>query len=399
MHQWLRDGAVNASHPRFFGLFQPPAGPDAVTADALVALHDPSLALGAAAPLAVALEAHVLRALAARIGWTASLHATFTTGGAEANLTALLLALGRRFPAVRDDGVASLAARPRLYVTAETHASVLRAAQVAGLGRSACREVRCDRAFRMDLRALREAVREDRAAGWAPFFVAATAGTTSCGAVDPVRALSVFARAEDLWLHVDGAFGATALLAPNVAPALDGVAGADSLTWDAHKWLGSAQGAGMLFSPHEHLAAQVFGVDAPYLPGGAHPWSTTLQWSRRAAGAKVFALLASTGWAGMAARVERCVALGQRLRARLLDDGATVFGEGPLPVVAFATPAMRRGAADPARVAARLRREGVAFVTDTRVAGRFPALRACVANPSTADADVDALAEAVRANR
>lgn len=345
--------------------------------------------------MAVEVERHVLRALAARAGWTDEPHATFTTGGAEANLTAVLFALARVFPQSVEDGVASLPARPVVYRSAEAHGSVVRAVQVAGLGRRACRVVDCDRSLRMDLRALRRAIADDRAHGRRPMMVVATAGTTSTGAIDPLSPLADLAAEEDLWLHVDGAWGAGALLSPSLAPCLDGVARADSLTWDAHKWLGAAQGAGMFFSPHASLARSVFEVEAPYLPGGDHPYATTLQWSRRASGLKVFALLAAEGWDGVARRVERCAALGERLRVSLRAKGWTLYGEGPLPVVCFASEAMRRGKVSPAKEAARLRREGVAWVSDTRVAGRWPALRACVANPDTTDADVDALVEAL----
>lgn len=345
--------------------------------------------------MAVEVERHVLRALAARVGWTADPHATFTTGGAEANLTAVLFALARAFPSSVEEGVGSLAARPVVYRSAEAHGSVVRAVQVAGLGRSACRAVACDRGLRMDLRALRRAIADDRAHGRHPMMIVATAGSTSTGAIDPLPALADLAAAEDLWLHVDGAWGAGALLSPTLGACLDGVARADSLTWDAHKWLGVAQGAGMFFSPHAGLARAVFTVEAPYLPGGEHPYATTIQWSRRASGLKVFGLLASEGWGGLARRVERCAAMGERLRGGLRARGWTLFGEGPLPVVCFASEAMRRGRVAAAKEAARLRREGAGWLSDTRVAGRWPALRACVANPATTEEDIDALVAAV----
>lgn len=345
--------------------------------------------------MAVEIERHVLRALAARVGWTGDPHATFTTGGAEANLTAVLFALARAFPQSVHDGVASLGVSPVVYRSAEAHGSVVRAVQVAGLGRSACRVVACDRSLRMDLRALRRCLADDRAQGRRPLMIVATAGTTSTGAIDPLPALADLAAEEDLWLHVDGAWGAGALLSPSLAGCLDGVSRADSLTWDAHKWLGAAQGAGMFFSPHASLARAVFEVEVSYLPGGDHPYATTLQWSRRASGLKVFALLAAEGWDGVARRIERCVALGERLRSSLRAKGWTLYGEGPLPVVCFASEAMRRGRVVAAKEAARLRREGVAWVSDTRVADRWPALRACVANPATTEGDIDALVAAL----
>jgi aromatic-L-amino-acid/L-tryptophan decarboxylase len=395
LHGWLGGYALEAAHPRHYGLFQPRVDPGGVAVEALVAMHNPSLAVWGAAPMAVELERHVLRALAAKVGWVDAPHATFTTGGAEANLTAVLFALARAFPRSVEEGVASIAAPPVVYRSAEAHGSVDRAAQVAGLGRAGCRAIACDRALRMDVRALRRAIADDRARGRSPLMIVATAGTTSTGSIDPLGALADLAAAEGLWLHVDGAWGAGALLSPALRGCLDGVARADSLTWDAHKWLGVAQGAGMFFSPHAGLARAVFAVDAPYLPGGDHPYATTLQWSRRAGGLKVFGLLAAEGWAGLARRVERCAALGERLREGLRARGWRLFGGGPLPVVCFASEAMRRGRAVPAKEAARLRREGVGWLSDTRVADRWCALRACVANPATTEADIDALLDAL----
>jgi glutamate/tyrosine decarboxylase-like PLP-dependent enzyme len=395
LHRWLSTYALEAAHPRHYGLFQPRVDPGGVAVEALVAMHNPSLAVWGAAPMAVELERHVLRALAALVGWTSEPHATFTTGGAEANLTAVLFALARAFPESVEEGVASLPARPVVYRSAEAHGSVLRAVQIAGLGRSGCREIACDRSFRMDLRALRRAIADDRSQGRRPMMIVATAGSTSTGAIDPLVPLAELAAAEGLWLHVDGAWGAGALLSPSLRQCLEGVERADSLTWDAHKWLGVAQGAGMFFSPHAALAKAVFTVDAPYLPGGDHPYATTIQWSRRASGLKVFGLLAAEGWDGLAMRVERCAALGERLRSALRARGWTLYGEGPLPVVCFASEAMRRGKVVAAKEAARLRREGAGWVSDTRVAGRWPALRACVANPSTTEEDIDALVAAL----
>ena len=395
LHHWLGAYALEAAHPRHYGLFQPRVDAGGVAVEALVAMHNPSLAVWGAAPMAVEVERHVLRALAARVGWVDAPHATFTTGGAEANLTAVLFALARAFPESVEAGVAALPAPPVVYRSAEAHGSVVRATQVAGLGRRGCREVACDRALRMDVRALRRAIADDRAAGRHPMMIVATAGSTSTGAIDPLPALADLAAAEGLWLHVDGAWGAGALLSPTLGACLDGVARADSLTWDAHKWLGVAQGAGMFFSPHAGLAKAVFTVDAPYLPGGDHPYATTIQWSRRASGLKVFGLLAAEGWGGLARRVERCAALGERLRGALRGRGWTLFGDGPLPVVCFASEAMRRGRVVAAKEAARLRREGAGWLSDTRVAGRWPALRACVANPATTEADIDALVDAL----
>ena len=129
--------------------------------------------------------------------------------------------------------------------------------------------MRCDAAWHLDLRALREAVHEDRAAGRLPLAVVATAGTTNTGAVDPIPLLADLCAHEDLWLHVDAAWAGAAVLSPRSASLLDGVHRADSLAWDAHKWLPLPIATGVLLTRHPALPAAVFGVDAPYLPRGA----------------------------------------------------------------------------------------------------------------------------------
>lgn len=394
-------GTLHAAHPRHFGLFQPRVDAGSVGAEALVALINPQLSVWGAAPAAVEIEQHTLRALAARLGFApASVHATFTTGGAEANLTAGLLALAHRWPATVREGVWSLPGRPALYVSEEGHATVLRAAQVMGLGRDAVRTIRCDAKWRIDVGALRRRIAEDRAAGAIPWMVCAMAGSTSAGAIDPLDRLADLCAEESLWLHVDAAWGGIAALSPTLRPALDGVARADSVTWDAHKGLHVPLGAGMLFCRHRALARDVFAVreHAAYMPSDgdldrAQPHAETLQWSRRAMGLKVFVTLARHGWAGLAAQTDHLAAMAERLREGLRARGWQTLEATPLPVVCATHPLIRRGAVAPAKLAQRLRRDGVAWVSDTRLGGRVPAIRACVTNTATEPGDIDALVE------
>lgn len=359
------------------------------------------------APFAVELEQHVLRALAARLGYSApNLHATFTAGGAESNLSATVLALARKAPAWRDEGLWAFPGRPVVYASEEAHATVHRAALVAGLGRAGVRSIPCDAGCRLDLRALRRAIAEDRAGGRVPTLVVATVGATSTGAIDPLHPLADLAAAEGMWLHADAAFGALLALSPTHRAALDGIARADSVTWCAHKTLGAPVGTGMFFARDGALPGAVLGFDAPYMPPApkgparVQPYRETLQWSRRSVGPAVFALLASRGWDSLAASLDARCALAERLRDRLRAHGWHTLGDTALPVVCFTHPRLRQGSVPTRTVAARLRAEGVAWVSPTRAAGRIPALRACVVRDDTTrdhlDALVDALVEAVR---
>ncbi len=396
----LHDGACHAAHPRHFGLFNPTTAIASVAADALVARYNPQLSVDAAAPFAAAAERHVLATLAARLGLDpASLAMNFTTGGAEANHTAVVCALARGLPGYVDDGVRG-DVRPTVYASEEAHGSLQKAVQVTGVGRHALRRIALDKGCRMDLRALRRRVTDDRAEGRLPVLLVATVGTTSAGAIDPLRDLAAVARAEGMWLHVDAAWGAIAALSPRTAHLLDGVTEADSVTWDAHKSLPVSMGAGMFFCRHPEVTRRAFASEAPYMmreADGDDPYLTTMQWSRRFIGLKVLLTLATRGLAGVAEDVDRQFALGDRLRAGLVAEGFEVVNDTPLPVVCFTHPRIRSGAVPTRKLVQGMWRRGEAWVSDTRVGGRVPALRACITNVDSREGDVDALVAAVRA--
>ena len=199
---------VHAAHPRYFGLFNPAPTTMGIAADTLVAAFNPQLAAWSHSPLAVEIEQHLVRAFGERFGYDpARVEGTFTTGGAEANHTALLTAMMRAFPEIGRRGLLALRSQPVLYVSAEGHHSFAKAARLCGLGSEAVREVRVDARLRMRPEDLLARIREDREAGLSPFFVVATAGSTGAGVVDPLEEIAQIADEERLWLHVDAGLG------------------------------------------------------------------------------------------------------------------------------------------------------------------------------------------------
>ena len=290
----LRRYAVHVTHPRYFGLFNPSVTAAGVVADALVALYNPQLATWSHSPAANELERVTLKFFARTLGFdldTSS--ANFTTGGLEANLSAVVVALAHRFPTVARDGLASLGATPVIYVTSESHHSFVKICRIVGLGMQALREVPTTASFAMDPRALQDAIDVDKQQGLCPLLIVGTAGTTGGGIVDPLADLADVATASGTWLHVDAAWGGAAALVPRLRPALNGIERADSVTWDAHKWLSVPMGAGMFFCRHADTVRRAFDVTTSYMPPltegeGADQYRTTLQWSRRAIGLKVF---------------------------------------------------------------------------------------------------------------
>ena len=395
---------VHTPHPRYFGLFNPAPTTMGIAADALVAAFNPQLAAWSHSPLAAEMEQHLVRAFGDRFGFDpARVEGTFTSGGAEANHTALSTALTRAFPEVGRRGLLALRSQPVLYVSPEAHDSFLKAARLAGLGTEAVREVGVDSRLRMVPEDLAARIREDREAGLSPFLVVATVGSTSAGAIDPVADLAQVADEEGgLWLHVDAAWGGAAALVPELRPALDGVARASSLTFDAHKWLSVPMGAGMYITRHPGILERTFRVAAGYMPREgaalpvADPYAHSMQWSRRFIGLKVFLSLAAAGWQGYEAAIRHQTAMGDRLRDRLREEGWEVVNETPLPVVCFVgSGSAGRSAAFLEAVAADVVASGEAWISTAALGEAGPALRACITNYRTEPEDVDALVAAL----
>lgn len=397
---------VHAPHPRYFGLFNPAPTTMGVAADALVAAFNPQLATASHSPFAAAVESQLVRAFGGRFGYSPEeADGTFTSGGAEANATALLLALTRACPAFARGGARALPGDPKIYISEEAHASFHKAARMTGLGDDAVRVIPVDRTLRMKVDGLRTAIAKDKAAGAFPVLVVATAGTTSAGVIDPVASIAEVASRAGVAFHVDAAWGGLAALVPELSSLLDGCARADSITFDAHKALSVPMAAGMFLTRHGDALAQTFrpSAAASYMPRNASrdPYARSMQWSRRFTGLKVWLSLAVASWDGYADSLRRQVALGETLRARLRGDGWVVANETALPVVCFTdgTRADGNSAAYLNGVARAVAASGSAWISMTRVAGGARLLRACITNYATKESDVDALARALIAAR
>lgn len=402
---------MQCGHPRYFGLFNPPSSTMGIAADTLAAGFNLQVGAWHHSPLGVAIERRLVRELGARFGFQPdAVDGTFTSGGNEANHTAVIGALASTFPAFREGGVRALAGNPVLYVSAEAHHSFVKAARACGLGDRAVRHVPVDAALRMRPDALERMVRDDRAAGDLPFLAVATAGTTNAGVIDPLEAIADVAEREGLWFHVDAAWGGAAALVPELAPLLDGTSRADSLTFDAHKWLSVPMGAGLFLTRRLDALTAAFHLETAYVPRGEESlerpdyYVRSLQWSRRAIGLKVFLTLAVAGWDGYAATLRHQVAMGGLLREELRGSGWTVVNDTPLPIVCFTDGrASDEGdAADAQRldaISAHVVESGRAWISTTRLTGIGSVLRACITSFETGPEDVRVLVAALEEGR
>lgn len=391
----LAADTVHVTHPRYFGLFNPAVPPITVVADALAAMFNPQLAAWEHSPAAQEMERLVLGTLGGLVGLDLDGGiAHFTSGGAEANGTATLAALVAGFPTLPETGLRALSAQPTLYLSGQGHDTFLKIAVAAGLGREAVRRVPVDEDFRMDVAALRGQLRRDRDRGEQPFLVVATAGTTSTGVIDPLEAVVEVAREEGIWMHVDAAWGGGALLSERLRPLLAGIEAADSMTWDAHKWLSVPMAAGMFFCRRPDPVRAAFDVHATYVPpspaGADDPYTVSWQWSRRFIGLKVFMALAEIGLQGYAERVEHQTDMGERLRWRLQESGWLLCNRTPLPLVCFSHPQIESGQTSAAAVVAWVVASGQAWASTIRLPAGGEVVRACVCNYRTSPEDIDA---------
>jgi glutamate/tyrosine decarboxylase-like PLP-dependent enzyme len=401
----LRTHQVHVTHPRYFGLFNPQVREAGIVADTLAALYNAQLAVWSHSPAANELERLALRALAGRIGYDPdAMLAQFTSGGAEANLCAALTALASRFPAWAEEGMAALSTRPAIYVSSESHHSFVKIAKMTGLGTSSVREAPVTADLRLDPAALEALIEADRSAGWSPLLIVGTAGTTAAGIIDPLRELAAVAERTGAWFHADAAWGGGALMSDRLRPLLDGIALADSVTWDAHKWLSVPMGGGMFFCRHPEAVRRAFAAVHTYMPaatagGTVDSFQVTPQWSRRATGLKVFMSLAELGIGGYATLVEHQAAMGRALRDKLRAAGWTLVADSPLPVVCFTHPDIEAGRLSVDDVVRRVYAGRQAWISPVLLANRVRALRACITSYETEAGDLDVLVEELERGR
>jgi aromatic-L-amino-acid decarboxylase len=301
------------------------------------------------------------------------------------------------------------APRGRIYASTRAHRTVHRSAAVLGLGRECVVAVEADRQGRIRPDALAAALDLDIGAGLLPLAVVAVAGTTDMGTVDPIRDVVDVARARGCWVHIDGAYGLVANASPELAPRFDGSADADSWIIDPHKWLTTGVGVGAAYVRDGALLTRAFAEGhADYLEGSfasiedvhsefdgmAGPWADQgVELSAPPRGALVWAVLREIGRRGVAARVERHVALARSLADRVIDHPRLeLLCEPELSVVCYRYVPPPGVDADQlnAQLLTQLRRTTTTVPSSTIADGHF-ALRPCFINPRVTVAEVDAL--------
>jgi glutamate/tyrosine decarboxylase-like PLP-dependent enzyme len=334
---WLQQGNLHVPHPGYFGLFNPASSFSAVIGDYLTALFNPQMAAYSHAPFSNEVENTIIQFYLEKMQWSAEATGHFTSGGSEANFTAVLCALAHHFPDYLMEGLSGIKEKPRFYVSSLAHNSFDKIAKNTGLGAVAIFKIPLNADFTLDMEALTGQIEIDRKNGFYPFLLVGTAGTTPIGSIDPLKELSALAKKEKMWFHVDAAWAGGAIISPVIASRLQGIEHADSVTADAHKWLSVPMGAGMFFCKYPETVVKTFQTEALYMPSqhNTDPYQHSLLWSRRFIGLKVYMAFRVKGALKISAEIEKQLELADYLAEGLLERGWKIPVTNSLAVVVF----------------------------------------------------------------
>jgi len=384
-------GPITAvDHPRFFAYVPGPGNFVGAMADALAAGFNVFAGAWFVASGPAQVELVTVDWLRALCGLPDSAGGAFVSGGSMANLTALAVARHARLGESFADAV--------VYCSDQTHSSVERGLRTLGFSPDQLRKLPSDDRFRLSLDRLRDAIAADRTAGLRPFCVVANAGTTNTGAVDPLQELAEFVRSEDLWLHVDGAYGAAAAITPEGRSLLRGIESADSLSLDPHKWFFQPFECGCVLLREAARLKETFRLVPEYLKDSDLTTEEVnfrdhgVQLTRSFRALKLWMSLKTFGVGAYRRAIQRGVSLAELAESLLRASSRwNVVTRAQLGIVTFRYVAGEAPADEGDRlnreIAGELAEGGYALLSTTVLDGRT-VLRLCTINPRTTGDDI-----------
>lgn len=390
-----------AQNGRFFGYVLGSGEPVAATADLLASVLNQNVTAWRSGPAAVTIERTVVDWLATAIGCP-GFHGSLTGGGSPANLMGLAMAREAKMPS----NETGLTQHAMIYASEEVHMSIPKSIALLGIGRNNLRSIPTDATFRLIPSELENAIRRDKAAGKTPIAVVASAGTVSTGAIDPFTEIYEIARQHDLWLHVDGAYGALAAIA---APEkFAGLNLADSVSLDPHKWLYQPLDCGCLLYRDPNHARAAFSHSGDYakvlnndpIEGFAF-FEESMELSRRFRALRLWLSLRYHGLQAFRSSIREDLALAQRL-ARSIKEHPNLELSAPVELSAVCFRYIGGSVTEEARnhhnaeILKRVVQRGRVYLSNATLRGKF-CLRACIVNHRTTDADIDTVVPEVLA--
>ncbi|MFZ0391805.1 MAG: aspartate aminotransferase family protein, partial [Calditrichia bacterium] len=393
----LFDHSLFNGHPRFMGYITAPAAPIGVLGDFLASAVNSNAGGWALSPMASEIEAQTVRWIAQLIGYPASTGGLLVSGGNMANFVGFLV--GRRVKTgaeIRSEGLCSQNKNLTVYVSRETHTWIEKAADLFGLGTHAIRWVDTDEHLRMSIPALKELINRDQKNGYHPFMVVGTAGTVGTGAVDPLAEIAEICRQNDLWFHVDGAYGAPAALLPEYSAQFQAIADADSVAVDPHKWFYAPLEAGCALVKEPQHMIDTFSFHPDYYnfsddkeDNPINYYEMGLQNSRGFRALKVWLGIRQAGKKGYTGLIREDIELAALLfkMAEQHPELEALTNDLSIATFRYVPPELRNNLEKHSGYLDDLNREllnrlqagGEAFISNAVVLGKF-ALRACIVN-------------------
>jgi aromatic-L-amino-acid/L-tryptophan decarboxylase len=419
----IMNNSRHNGHPRFFGYVASPSTPAGAFADLIASALNINVTCWRSGPAATEIERIIVRWLGSMIGY-GDTHGLLTSGGSMANLIALQIAhRAKADENIAEKGLWSSRSPMTIYASDQIHMSIPKAADILGFGRAQVRLIECDDRFRLDVRRLRERIRSDLGNQLRPFCVVASAGTVNTGAVDPLAEVADVAREFGLWFHIDGAYGAPGTLDTRKRAMFTGLERADSISLDAHKWLYVPIDAGCLLFHDDAIARAAYSSsDADYIkvlePDKTEEafafWDYGMELSRRFRALKIWFTLQYYGLERITEAISHDNSLaeymGQCVEAA---DDFELLAPVELSICCFRyvppeyiskLSSVERAERERleteldhlnTQTMIRVQHGGDAYISNATVRGRF-ALRACITNFRTTQADIDKTVEVIR---
>ena len=402
----LSDHSLYNGHPRFFGYITSSPAPVGILGDFLASALNPNTGAFVLSPMATGMELQALRWVARFLGYPQDCGGILVSGGNMANIVAFLAARKAKAPFdISAEGAGSR--RLTVYLSPETHTWVHKAADLSGLGTSSLRYVPVDDELRIRIPELLRMITQDRSAGAHPFLLIGSAGTVSTGAVDPLASLAEVAREQDLWFHVDGAYGAPAAALDDAPPGLKALSLADSVAVDPHKWFYLPVEAGCTLVRNPAVLPATYDYSPAYYHFEGDPgdepvnfYTRGLQNSRGFRALKLWLALRTAGRDGLARMISDDIALARDLSEAIRQHPELEPRTCSLSITTFRYVPEGLDRLDPylnqlnEALLDRIQRGGECFLSNAVLNGTF-LLRACIVNFNTTLADVRAVPEIV----
>jgi aromatic-L-amino-acid decarboxylase len=389
-------------HPRMFGYVQSSGSFAGVVADLLASAINQNVTSWRSAPAAATIEHQVIEWLKTMVGFDPKGEGILLSGGSFANFAGLAAALRASTDVdLNQRGVAALPGRPRIYASEMTHMSMPKAASMLGIGKDAIVRIPVDRDLRIDPQELRRQIASDRASGFHPVCVVATAGDVNTGAIDPLAAIADVCADARTWLHVDGSYGALAAQSRFVGGAMAALDRADSLSLDPHKWLYAPLDVGCLLVKNPAALRRAFSEGAGYIDVVADRdmsefayWDYSPELSRRFRALKIWFVLKIHGARALQEAIDANIAVAHHLGA-LIDASDDFERVAPVPLSIVCFRYKKGDDVFNKQLMVEVQRDGESYVSNATIDGRF-ALRACIVNFRTRNADAERLLASIR---